>query len=76
MHEGYFEERFKKLAGVTAADVMSTELDVVAPRDTIIRAASLFVEHQRKVLPVVEDDRFVGMITRRSLLESIGRELP
>ena len=75
MHDGYFEERFNKLAGVTAADVMSTEVDVVKPGDTIIKAATVFVEHGRKVLPVVENGKFVGMITRRSLLESIGRKI-
>jgi CBS domain-containing protein len=76
IHEGYFEERFNKLAGVTAEDVMSREVDVVKSSDTIIKAAAIFVEHNRKVLPVVDKGQFVGMITRRSLLERIARDLP
>jgi len=78
LHEGYFEEQFNKLAGVTAADLMATELDVVKPSDTIIKTAALFVERKRKVLPVVEAGKFIGMIgmiPRRSLLERIGGKL-
>jgi len=70
MHENYFDEVFAKVADVTAADLMSKGdgLDSVSPDDAVIKAAALFVEHRRKVLPVVEGSRVVGVITRRSVL--------
>lgn len=71
MHESYFEERLSRLEGLTVADLMCTEIDSIAPDDTLIKAAALMVENGRKTLPVLDGDRFVGMITRRSLLERV-----
>jgi len=70
LHEGYFEEVFAELATVTAADLMEplAETDSVAPDDGVMKAAALFVEHHREVLPVLEDDRPIGVISRRGLL--------
>jgi len=70
MHENYFDEVFSKLSEVTAADLMSkgADVDTVSPDDAVIKAAALFVEHRRKIIPVVEGSRLVGVITRRSVL--------
>jgi len=70
LHESYFDEVFAKLSGVTAADLMrkGDALDSVSPDDAVIKAAAIFVELRRKVLPVVEGSRLVGVITRRSVL--------
>lgn len=71
MHEGYFEERLSRLEGLTVADLMCTEIDSISPDDTLIKTAALMVENRRKTLPVLQDGKFVGMITRRSLLERV-----
>ncbi len=69
MHAGYFGERLVRLQGMTVGDLMSTEIDSVAPDDPLIKAVSMMVERRRKALPVVDDDRrFVGLVTRRSIL--------
>jgi CBS domain-containing protein len=70
MHESYFDEVFAEQGDVTAADLMSqsADVDTVSPDDAVIKAAALFVEHRRKVIPVVEGSRLVGVITRRSVL--------
>jgi len=70
LHESYFDDVFAKLANVTAADLMrkGDALDSVSPDDAVIKAAAIFVELRRKVLPVVEGSRLVGVVTRRSVL--------
>lgn len=72
LHASYFEERLLQFEDLPVGDMMSTELDTVAPDDTLIKAASLIVERRRKTLPVVDGDGcFIGMVTRRSLLEHV-----
>lgn len=72
LHASYFEERLLKFEDLPVGDMMSTDLDTVAPDDTLIKAASLIVERRRKTLPVIDaEGRFIGMLTRRSLLEHV-----
>ncbi len=75
MHEGYLVEHFDRLKTTHVEDFMSRKLDTVELNDTLIKAAALIVENKRKTLPVLEDGRFVGMITRRSILESVGQRM-
>jgi len=75
IHDGYFEERFASLKGVTAADIVNTQVDTVAPNNTLIQAATLFLTHHRHALPVVEGGKHVGMITRRSLFKRVSEKL-
>lgn len=71
MHEGYFEERFKRSQKITVGEVMVTEIDALAPDDALIRAVAMLVQKRRKTLPVVEGDRFIGLVTRRSVLRAV-----
>lgn len=71
MHEGYFEERLGRLSGLTARDFMTSPVDTVSLDDTLIKTVGLIVENRRKTVPVVENGKFVGMITRRSILETV-----
>jgi predicted transcriptional regulator len=75
LHDDYLEERAPRLRGTRVRDLMTTTMDVVAPSDTLIKVAVLFVEKRRKTLPVVDQGVFVGMITRRTLLERIAPAL-
>ena len=72
MHEDYFVEHFDQLRNTHVEDFMSRDIDTVAPDDTLIKAVAIIVEHRRKTLPVLEAGKFVGMITRRSILEFVG----
>ena len=77
MHKSYFDEVFAEQGDVTATDLMShgSEVETVSPDDAVIKAAALFVEHRRKILPVVEGSRVVGVITRRSVLRRVLEKL-
>lgn len=57
------------------ADFMSTELTTIPPDMDVYFAAGLFLKHHFRRLPVVEDGRLVGAITRFDLLRVIHAHL-
>lgn len=66
-----FEERFRKAIAATVADMMTADPITVAPDTDVHEAARLIAEHRHNRLPVVEDDRLVGVVTRLDVLEAL-----
>jgi CBS domain-containing protein len=50
------------------SDVMSRDVCVIAPDDTLGRAAGVMAKHDIGSLPVGENDRLVGFITDRDIV--------
>jgi CBS domain-containing protein len=67
-----FEERLRKAFASTAADMMSAEPDTVSPDTTVQEAARLLHETGHNRLPVVEDGRLVGVVTRVDVLGALA----
>jgi CBS domain-containing protein len=57
-----------KSAGVTVGEVMTEDVTTIAPEATLVEAATVMAEKRRKILPVVEDDRLAGVVTRMDIL--------
>jgi CBS domain-containing protein len=57
-----------KSAGVTVGEVMTDEPVAVAPEATLAETATIMAERRKKILPVVEGGRLVGVITRMDIL--------
>lgn len=57
--------------GTTAAQVMSRDPAYVTPSDDMAVAARLLLEHRVKSLPVLEEARLVGMVSRLDLLRCL-----
>lgn len=75
--EASHAQALARLRGLTARDAMMTEFAVVAPDDTLGRAAELLLAGSQAEFPVVEaDGRYVGMLSRPRLLESIAAHGP
>ncbi len=53
------------------SELMSAEPTTVAPDIDILQVAKLFLENPYRRLPVVEDGRLVGQISRRDVLRAI-----
>jgi CBS domain-containing protein len=80
---GIFTERdVLRLAGngdslddIRIGDVMTTELTRVSPDTAIIDAAALMGERRIRHLPVVEDDRLLGLVGIRDVLGALVERL-
>ena len=69
---GRFEERLRKAFASNAADLMTRDPDVVAPDTTVAEAARLIHRSGHNRLPVVEDGRLVGVVTRVDVLGALA----
>ena len=55
----------------TVGDYMTAEVETVSADATIIDLAQLLIEHHRRRLPVVENGKFIGQFSARSILQAI-----
>jgi CBS domain-containing protein len=69
---GRFEGRLRKAFASNAADMMSADPDTVAPDTDVKDAARLVHDSGHNRLPVVEDGRLVGVVTRLDLLGALA----
>ncbi|MFN7015694.1 MAG: diguanylate cyclase domain-containing protein [Fimbriimonadales bacterium] len=54
-------------------EVMTTELMVATPQTPLRTVADWFQSHRQSIMPVLEDDRLIGIISVFDLLSEIGR---
>jgi CBS domain-containing protein len=62
-----------KAKGVTAGQIMSTSVATAAPNDAVQVTARLMIEAGVKRLPVVDEERLVGIISRADVLGAMHR---
>jgi CBS domain-containing protein len=60
----------QSLAG-KVSDIMSQEVVTIKPSDDVFMVANLFYKSNFRRLPVVDDGKVVGMVSRRDVLECI-----
>jgi CBS domain-containing protein/PII-like signaling protein len=63
-------------ADATAAEVMTTDLVTAHPSTPLTEAAHLMVDLRLKRLPVVEQGRLVGLVSRIDLLRTVADAVP
>ena len=67
-----FEDRLRKAFASTARDMMTANPDTVAPDASIQEAARRIHDSGHNRLPVVEDGRLVGVVTRVDVLGALA----
>ena len=67
-----YEDRLRKAFAATAADMMTRNPDTVDPDTSVREAARLIHETGHNRLPVVEDGRLVGVVTRLDVLGALA----
>ncbi|WP_246325469.1 CBS domain-containing protein [Dissulfurirhabdus thermomarina] len=60
------------LAHLPAREYMTTEFQAAAPSDPLDRVQDLIVQGRQRFVPVVEDGRLVGVMTRTDLLQILS----
>ena len=69
----HFEERLRKAFAATAADMMTPNPTTIGPDATAREAARIISESGHNRLPVVEDGRLVGVVSRADVLAALAR---
>lgn len=64
-------EELRRHVGATARDVMTHDVVSISPDAPLSDAATQLIDQDLKRLPVVEDGRLVGIITRKDLVRSL-----
>jgi CBS domain-containing protein len=54
------------------SEVMSKNLHEIGPEDTVEEVASIMTRHRINRLPVVENGRLVGIVTRGDIISGLG----
>jgi CBS domain-containing protein len=67
-----FEGRLRKAFAATAEDMMTSDPDTVGPDTSVREAARLIHETGHNRLPVVDDGRLVGVVTRLDVLGALA----
>ena len=67
-----YEDRLRKAFAASAADMMTRDPDTVGPDTSVREAARLIHETGHNRLPVVEDGRLVGVVTRLDVLGALA----
>jgi CBS domain-containing protein len=69
---GRFEDRLRKAFAATAEDMMTRNPDTIAPDASVREAARLIHDTGHNRLPVVDDGRLVGVVTRLDVLGALA----
>ena len=69
---GRFEERLRKAFASKASDMMTEDPETVGPDTSVREAARKIHETGHNRLPVVEDGRLVGVVTRVDVLGALA----
>ncbi|MBF0184382.1 MAG: CBS domain-containing protein [Magnetococcales bacterium] len=69
--ERRYEEELRKMAGSTAADIMTTEVVVASEEMELSDVATLISEEKVALLPVLRGDEVVGIIGKRDIIRAM-----
>ena len=69
-----FRERLEHMLGVTAKEIMSKPAVTISPEASIEDLAELMVNRRMNPVPVVENDRLVGIISRSDIIRLMAQE--
>lgn len=69
--EGRAAQVRRALRGVTVGQVFTPQVHVLSPDDSLYRAVELTLNTFQSDFPVCEDDRYLGMITHRDLVDHL-----
>jgi CBS domain-containing protein len=70
----HLEERLRKAFGNRVSDMMTAKVETISPHATGHEAARRISRSGHNRLPVVQDGRLVGVVTRVDALEALTRE--
>jgi CBS domain-containing protein len=70
-----YRHRLQHMLGARAEDVMSHEVVTVGPDDNVEKLAELMVKQRVNPVPVVENGKLVGIVSRADLIDMMAAEM-
>lgn len=70
----HFKKRIQHAAGTTAKDLMTEEVLTVGPEQDVETLAALMVKERVNPIPVVEDGRLIGVVSRADVVRWMARD--
>jgi len=61
----------KEEVGGTVGEFMTTKVDTVSDNTDIIAVAEQFIQRGRRRIPVVEDGKLIGQVSRKDILRAV-----
>ena len=70
-----YEHRMRHMLGTRAEDLMSEEVVTVSPDDSVEGLAELMVKRRVNPVPVVENGKLVGIVSRADIIDMMAEEM-
>ncbi len=67
-----FKKAFEELKSKPVKDIMNKEVQSVSPDDSLEEASSIMVKHKVNRLPVIENGKLVGIVTRSDIIRGLS----
>ncbi|MFA6686077.1 MAG: CBS domain-containing protein [Desulfuromonas sp.] len=71
--EKNFSEQVKKICAQTVGEICTREVITCAPETSDSEVAELMVKHKVHLIPVVEQDKLIGVVGRLDIIRNMGR---
>ena len=71
----HYRERIRHMLGTLARDVMTEKVVSIGPDEELESLAEIMVKQRVNPLPVVEDGRLVGIVSRSDIIAMMARDL-
>jgi len=71
----HYRKRMQHMLGALVQDVMSEEVVTISPDADVEEVASLMVKRRVNPVPVVEEERLVGIVSRADIIQMMARDL-
>ena len=71
--EKKFHEEVARISARKVWDICSRDVITCTPETPVPEIADLMVENQAHLIPVIENDRVVGVVARLDIIRSMGR---
>ena len=71
----HYRERIRHMLGTLARDVMTEKVVSIGPDEELESLAEIMVKQRVNPLPVVEDGRLVGIVSRSDIIGMMARDL-
>jgi CBS domain-containing protein len=70
----HYRERLENVLGTTAREIMSEPPVTITPTATIEELAELMVDRRMNPIPVIEDGRLVGIVSRSDIIRLMATD--